>query len=361
MKKYKSKYLEGNQYYSWEYDEHTHFKHRLLTCYLGAWYPILSSRFDLNYFDGFAGCGSYFIGDKEYPGSPVIAANVWKERGTQGKELNIIAIEQDADVCDNLRKVFEKHKNSSIEYYICKSEFDAGIRDLLANVSYESIRPSFFFIDPFGLNLSFSSLVEILKYKKVEILLTFMYDGVSRCMGAKTSKCLDAFLGTNAWEDLKDLHGSTREDSAMDLFRNQLKEHAHYVWPYKVHSSKADRTLYYLVHVSNHLKGAKIMRDCFSSINYSRIAYLGKSNNQLSIFELKEYQVSEVEDYLLQNCIGFNGTYDDLLSLIIDATPYQNKVLRQAVKRWEKAGRAIIQRVTSKQTGIDKDDLVTLV
>jgi hypothetical protein len=23
MKKYKSKYLEGKQYYSWEYDEHT--------------------------------------------------------------------------------------------------------------------------------------------------------------------------------------------------------------------------------------------------------------------------------------------------------------------------------------------------
>jgi hypothetical protein len=25
MKKYKSKHLEGKQYYSWEYDEHTNF------------------------------------------------------------------------------------------------------------------------------------------------------------------------------------------------------------------------------------------------------------------------------------------------------------------------------------------------
>ncbi len=359
MKKYESKYLEGKQYYSWEYDEHTNFKHRLLACYLGAWFPILSSRFDLNYFDGFAGCGSYFRDDNEYPGSPVIAVNAWKDRGTRGKKLNIIAIDQDGDVCDNLQKVFDENKHSSVEYIIQNSAFDAGILQLLENASYSTIRPSFFFVDPFGLNLDFKTLEEILKYSKVEILLTFMYDGVSRCIGAESGR-LDSFLGTEEWRELKDLHGIIREDSIMDLFRNQLKQHAQYVWPYKVHSSKADRTLYYLVHVSNHLKGATTMRDCFSSINHGRIEYLGKSNNQLSIFELKEFQVSEVENYLLRNCTGFEGSYNDLLSLIIDATPYQNQVLRKAVKQCEKSGRAIVQRVTSKQTGIDKDDLVKL-
>ena len=360
MKKYKSKYLEGKQYYSWEYDEHTNFKHRLLACYLGAWFPILSSWFDLNYFDGFAGCGSYFIDDNEYPGSPVIAAKVWKDRGKTGKKLNIIAIDQDQEVCDNLRKVFNENMHSSTEYHIENSDFDNGIKKLLTSTSYESIRPSFFFIDPFGLNLDFSTLIEIMKHKKVELLLTFMYDGVSRCIGADSGR-LDSFLGTKEWRELKDLHGIIREDSVMDLYRNQLQQHAQFVWPYKVHSSKADRTLYYLVHVSNHLKGATTMRDCFSSINHGRIEYLGKSNNQLSIFELKGFKVSEVQNYLLRNCTGFEGSYNDLLSLIIDATPYQNQVLRKAVKQFEKSGRAIVQRVTSKQTGIDKDDLVKLV
>src|SRR5690242_11766567 len=58
----------------WELEAHTEAKHRLLTGYLAAWFPILSRWNDrIVFLDGFAGPGIYKGGE---PGSPTQALDV---------------------------------------------------------------------------------------------------------------------------------------------------------------------------------------------------------------------------------------------------------------------------------------------
>jgi three-Cys-motif partner protein len=63
----------------WDRDPHTAAKHDLLRRYLAAWFPILlqGGHRSLTYAEGFAGPGIY---NGEYPGSPVIALQVLRDR-----------------------------------------------------------------------------------------------------------------------------------------------------------------------------------------------------------------------------------------------------------------------------------------
>lgn len=73
------------------------------------------------------------------------------------------------------------------------------------------------------------------------------------------------------------LESSRRVQALKDLYQQQLVETggARYVWTFRVASSGAEDTVYYLIHGSNHIKAFREMKDATHQVGGWRSAFLG--------------------------------------------------------------------------------------
>jgi len=352
--------------YAWGLQEHTKMKHELLRCYIAPWFTILSKYHDVYYIDGFSGCGIYIDESNViYPGSPIISAQAWETNGNKSNSMKMYVIDNNKRCIGNLLKVFKYYNVQHVNPIVLCGNFDDELSKLIDafDKSNTLLEPAFFFIDPHGLNFKFSTLTRILANRKVELLINFMYDGVSRCIGANNETLLNEFMGSDGWKRSIGLTGFEKEDLVISTFRNNLKKHASFVWPYKVHSSVANRTLYYLVHVSNHIKAAKTLRGCFTAVNHGRIEYLGRVKDQLRIFDLDNFKEEELKDFLIDTFKSKTISYDDLFGCILDMTPFDEPIYRTTLKNMEKSGLVTIMRITSdpKRKGLSGLDRITFI
>lgn len=138
----------------WEYEEHTHAKHRLLVGYLHAWLPIMAQRNRrLNLIDGFAGPGRYTGGE---PGSPLLMLDAYlnhKGRAGMGAlDVYFDFIELDHDRVAHLREELagvEVPANVHIE--VIEGSFDKVMGEMLDGIPRgQGLVPTFAFLDPFG-------------------------------------------------------------------------------------------------------------------------------------------------------------------------------------------------------------------
>ena len=167
------------------YKDHTKTKHKVLRKYLEKWFTILSKYYNVNYIDGFSGCGVYTDnGSNFYPGSPIIAAQAWNKAVNKNNKLSIICIEKEKKILENLKKAYS-HFCEDLEYKVkpifINGDFDNEINKILDCFDKDDkIEPSFFFIDPYGFKIKYDIIKRISSMPKTEILLTFMYDSINR-------------------------------------------------------------------------------------------------------------------------------------------------------------------------------------
>jgi three-Cys-motif partner protein len=354
--------VEGQDFFSWPIHDHTKMKHQVLRCYLEKWFPILGSYRHVNYFDCFGGCGAYSENETLLPGSPILAAQAMALRGNSQNGMTLVVIEKDEEILNNLKKVFRHFCPSTNDPIYIQDDFDNSVNSLLDDLESngKTLWPTFFFIDPFGLSIKYSTLRRVLSIDHSEIFLNFMYNEVTRFLGEDSMKrCLNDLFGCEDWQSIAPLSGSDREDSIIDLYRNQLKTFSQYVMPYRVSFPNANRTYYYLVHLTNHILGATIMKSCFAEVNQGRVEYLGKNKNQLSIFEASSFREEELKRYLTENYAGRSSSYKLLFSQLVDTTPYLEKEFKSAVKSLEKEQKAIVNRIESKRDGLKGLDEIT--
>lgn len=145
--------VPGKNYFAWIYKEHTKTKHEMLQCYLEKWFTILGKYHPVNYFDCFGGCGVYTSDGISFePGSPILAAKAWLNKGNKANELRMICIEKKKENLDNLIKVYADYlPNLRTPYYI-HDDFDHSVNEILDDIgkSDKVLAPSFFFVDTFG-------------------------------------------------------------------------------------------------------------------------------------------------------------------------------------------------------------------
>lgn len=351
--------MEKLPFKTWPYEEQTMMKHKVFQDYFDRWVKILGKYSPLNYVDGFGGCGAYSTGDETYYGSPVIAAKIIKDNQQTAK---IVVIEKEKENIENLKSIFSYLKLDA-ELTFMNDEFDHAVNGIIST----SLAPTFFFIDPFGFsNIKYSTLEKIMKIKKSEILLNFMFNGVNRFISLpQNEKIMNDLFGTADWKELKKLESVEKEAAIVNLYRNQLKKVSKFVFPYRIEFPKLERTYYYLFHLTNHPKGASIMKSSFAKFNHGRVAYLGSRGGQLRLSEIGDARITGVEEFLLSKYNGGFKKYSEIIEQNIDETEYLESEITQALKKLEEKNKAYIERfpkLTEKRhdprRSIDENDLI---
>ena len=325
----------------WEYKEHTKVKHEILTKYLDGWTKILSSTNErLLYFDCFAGRGEYKEG---HLGSPILIMMEAQKYASKGWEFICIAVEKDKTNFDNLKKVYdrEKHRFPDVKFKPVHGTFEKCVDEISDYLEKErsNIAPSFFFIDPFGFGgAPFKLVKKILSYQHTEILVTFMSRDISRFFeSAPHVKAIEELFGAKV--DLKDfpVDITSRQDALVELYRKQLAHDAKakFTCAYKLSQTDARKSIYHLIHATNHFKGLKLMKD----ITYSQGAagmftYFGPDERKFGKDQMRldEFKTPEFQQFLLKRFAGKTISFWDIMEETYTETPYIEKHYRSALK-----------------------------
>ncbi len=179
----------------------TELKLQALSEYLVAYTTALKHQpFELHYVDGFAGTGSYVkrAGDGERAGSVRIALNVPGFHRYHFIELN-------SRRCSMLRELQAAHPGKSIE--VVEDDANAHIQRLCRSTNWRRAR-AVLFLDPYGLQVSWSTLEEIARTGAIDCWFLFPLSGVTRQVTWRDDRqdddkkrSLDRVLGTTEWRE----------------------------------------------------------------------------------------------------------------------------------------------------------------
>jgi three-Cys-motif partner protein len=248
----------------------------ILTCYSNA-FALATKKADGGAFiDGYAGPGLNFIRDTSEvrPGSPIIAL--------QARFGKVFLIERNPKAARRLRDHLAQTAASEVE--VVEGDVNVEVFNCLAQI--ESWRPVLVFLDPTRADLEWSTVERIASHDetrrttKPELLINFPSDfdllrkfRIGR--GPAAPDRISAFFGTDEWQDLESVKlrgmgarvtAQTRKE-LLELYAKRLREvlgyrHGPLVRPIRARSSRG-RTCYFLVFVSDHPLGEKLMRHCF--------------------------------------------------------------------------------------------------
>jgi three-Cys-motif partner protein len=322
------------------YEEQTELKHKVFRDYFDKWVKIVGSAHKLNYIDGFAGLGAYRRSGKVYFGSPIIASEVVSRNE---KNAFLIFIDNDKKVIQNLEKVIEyKNFSKELRFKLVNGDFNETIGEIL---KVDNIAPTFVFVDPFGFGDLYYDIIRNImqRIKKPEIIITFMYNAVTRFMESKPlEKTIAKVFGTDAWKDT--LQGGEREKNIIGLYVSQLRRISKFVFPYRLTFPDKNRTYYYLVHLTNHPLGASIMKSSFAKYSLGKVEWLGENSVQTSLADIMGIKVNKIKGLLIEKYNRQCASYEQIVVDNIDTTPYLESQLKDALRELESDGVVYIER-----------------
>ena len=307
----------------WIIENHTKIKHQLLNDYLGAWMPIMYSQQSrlckekkLVYVDGFAGPGEYWgDGKKSFKvnGSPLIAAekaNKYIDEDKTRKFL-IVAIDHDKRCVENLKLLLQRVNRHNQPWQVLHSTFEQGIDklfDYLA-INNANIAPCFFFIDPFGYSgFTMETIKRILKQPRTELFINFMHYDINRFLETDHSQTdLQALFGCEEYKNAANLNSDKKMSYLIDLYCKKIKEKTDevYIIPFRMNTpGQGRRPRYFLVHVSQHIKALKEMKNSMAKVSTQsfRFEAIGISPyRQLDLFEPADEEVLKNKIFELVN------------------------------------------------------------
>lgn len=333
----------------WSYKTHTEIKHKLLIKYIGTWFTILGSQVffpKLAYFDCFAGRGEYKKGEK---GSPLLALDTIRHRYRTIKKLSktrliCFFIEANKDNYKNLKATIEKYEIENkeelnqVKIQIVNGKFADVANKLLDSVD-DKIIPSFFFIDPFGWNgIEFKTITRILSIKRCEVFINFMTEQVNRFFeDPKLKPSINSLFGDDAAvEKITNIikeEKISRENALLKFYRYQLMKVAEvkYTFAFKMFEEKKSKCKYNLIHATNHIKGAEIMKGIMANEGTKdRYGYLGPADGQSALYDYS--RIDLLKDFLLKKYSGKQIRFMAIVDENFNESPYVVKHYRQAFK-----------------------------
>ncbi|MDP3057528.1 MAG: three-Cys-motif partner protein TcmP [bacterium] len=380
MSKQESKSWNNVPFKTWEYEEQTKMKHRVLSYYFPQWLQILGKwNKGLNYIDGFGGIGAYHtkkdIEANKYLsnnfGSPVVAALQIKKLIENSKigKASIVIIDEDKGNIQNLKEVLGYNKVNTENIQFIEGNFDQEINRILDSFEKEvkSLAPTFFLIDPFGFSqVKMETIARILKQPKSEIIINFMYNAIQRWVSHPNPKLqihYDNLFGCKEWKKYIGKRTDEKERYLVSLFRKQCKEYgkAKFVYPFRLSFPDKDMPYYYLFHLCNHQLGCIRFKDSFAKFNIGDLEYKGNGFKQESLFKpLEKNQKREIFiDNLLSKLKRKKISYGSLLNLIIDECDFLESGIKKILQELEKSGIIKIDgNGRTRKGGIDNSDII---
>jgi three-Cys-motif partner protein len=276
-------------------EPHTKAKHTVLTEYLKAWFPILTTWDNrVIYLDGFAGCGEYDDADHSI-GSPQIAIDtalnhiLFKSKLSK-KELVFWFIEKESASIDHLeQRLGSRYGNKTTNGYsrlpsnwsvdATPGEFSKVAGPLVSGLEQKgaNLAPTLAFVDPFGYkDLDRDLMGRILRFPKCELLVTYMTGFMDRfSYDASHEDSIKATLGIddNVLASIRAI--ATREERDLEwlrLLNNGIvtaaeRQAAAASTPlprimrlsFKL-SDQSNNVLFYLVYFTKNLVGIDVMK-----------------------------------------------------------------------------------------------------
>jgi three-Cys-motif partner protein len=339
-------------------------KHVILQKYLPPWTVILGSWHQrLAYFDCFAGPGEYELDGEPVAGSPVIAVNSAIEflRNKNNQSLLMYLIDDDQRQVErleaSLRNLQPYPKNLDVNVRCADSR--SYISNLLESLGL--FVPSFFLIDPYGHPLALAVINKILRRDRTEALINLMWFRINMDLGNPAAEArLAELFGDNDWRSQPFIHlrGSAREKAFIDYFTSMLA--CRFVLPFKIRYDPEDiqggnRTKYYLLHASDHVKAALLMKEVMWPLGDEEGTFDYSAESQ-GILISQTPTLPELQEILLRNFSGQELTFDEIRERTWKL-PFIEKHYRAVCAALE--GKEIsITRITSKRTGIKRDDRI---
>lgn len=347
-------------FYMWEYEEQTKIKHKVLEEYLFVWATKLGSANDIIYYDGFSGCGAYYNSrenELNY-GSPIIAKQQFAKARRDSRSVFYFNEKYNYNI-ENLKKVFTYAGISSNNINYTQGDFETNIKPFLETLE-KNPKPTFFMIDPYGINVNFETIKRIMKIPKTEVFFNFMYNFPRRFTTKSSVEAnLTNLFGTEKWMDYKDYKLEAKENALKELYREQLKTCSDYVYQYRMCFPNDKRTYYYLFHATNNREGCAIMKDAFAKINFGNVEFLGPDQprpEQLSL-DMSDLKINNLKTIIWNECRGKTMQYFEILDKYIDSTPYLERHIRQATLSLEKEYLKIT-RINPNSKTVKKEDTI---
>jgi len=263
-------------------------KLRLLSKYLNAYTVIMQDqqwcRNGYHYIDAFAGTGRSRARDEEryIDGSPRIALTV------QRPFRSYTFIEKSSWRVQKLQRFQEEFPDRDIRI----REGDCNriiVTDITLHIRYERFNRGLIFLDPFGMDVEWSTIERIAETRALEIFLNFPVMALNRTVLPNDPNALtqaqiermNRFWGSTDWrddiyEEVPTLFGpvpmkirSTTGERLGRLFKNRLEEVFPYVTEPLLMTNSKNAPLYCLMLAGHNEVGAKIVQEIFG--RYKRL------------------------------------------------------------------------------------------
>lgn len=240
--------------------EQTYLKHFFLERYLErVAYVIGYSHPEFVYVDGFS--GPWKSEDEQFADTSfMIAIEKLREvrdglaRAGKRPRVRCLFVEKDRTAFKELEGAISEV--ADIEVKALHGTFESVIPDILSFVGRSF---SLVFIDPTGWTGFGLSTIQPILQLKGEVLVNFMFDYVNRFLkhpSFEIESSIDEVFGGPVWRDGIDL-GVGRESAIVDIYRERLRSSGGfpYVTSTRILQPIAERSYFYLVYGTRHVKG----------------------------------------------------------------------------------------------------------
>ncbi|NKT69513.1 three-Cys-motif partner protein TcmP [Rhodococcus hoagii] len=342
----------------WEMPAHTRAKHEILTHYLGAWYPILSSwRGRILYIDGFAGRGRYNDGSE---GSPQIALRRLLEHSFFKRmdcEFVFIFIEKNRRNAENLElelKTLEGEYDpwpSNVRWQVVNESFDTQMQELIDAVKAQNrqLAPTFAFIDPFGYTrFPMALLSELARTPNSELFINFMVGFVQRFIerdGQQAS--MRALYGKDVAEVLEGFEeGGSRIDHLCDVYADTLRESTglQYIQRFFM-LNWTGNVSYALIHATSNQTAMSRMKDAMWKVDPGGSYTFSDRTGDSPVLFVPDPDLTPLMTAILEHFLGRTFvTAEEVRSFAVLETSFRAPHATEVLKQFEREGVITVTR-----------------
>ena len=343
-------------------------KHGILRRYLPVFVTKTGSNAsEVVYLDAYAGPGLY---DDGTPGSPALAVQTARAVAGSRSSTSLVGhlIERNKKSVTKLVDLL----GDDFSWVVYQGEVEEWMPEILHGLAPAT--PLFAFIDPFGLPISFSTLLDILRrggrrsgYGRVggaatEVLLNFSIPGINRVGGQLTGRGtnpkwlrardsmvakMDAVLGGDWWQAIWRSDDPDRVELILEGYKDRILEGSDgwAIFDMEVSDRWKGPPSYHLLMLTQHPDGIWAFNEAISSASEEYRKFCHEHEGRLDLEPLAQRE-SEWVDEIAQNI-------EDILAEERSFSPVQNidrvygeafgeareKHLRKAIKRMYAEGK----------------------
>ena len=295
------------------------------------------------YLDLFAGSADHTLTDDP---SYRFSGSVIRAIETQPKFSSLRFFEKDQRKAEALIKTLHERYPNDRRYDIVVGDCNQNIHSTLRQLKQNNLHlsPSFAFIDPYALQVEWSTLSAISNFRerprhkskryKTELWILFSDSTIPRLAGHDRKKGTDLsryitdFYGSEAWraiEEKREVNGDTGMSASearalyVDLFRHRLNYDLGYETTFALHIGDTVRKpLYTMIFATDHDAGVNIMR----SVYYNACDLFASQRGYMRSFQQRQQRESS----------GVPNLFDVMpTDLPIAPLPYEKFQIREPV------------------------------